>query len=60
MVQLRGKETGAPRGIISRNDLKFLVDKFGEESIGDIKWSRIQPVSKCKASTLRHEGEKRT
>jgi hypothetical protein len=43
MIQLRGKETGAPLGIISKDDLKFLIDQLEEESIGDtdIEWSRI-------------------
>ena len=43
MIQLRDRETGAPLGIISKDDLKFLVDQLGEESIGaiDIEWSRI-------------------
>ena len=37
MIQLRDKETGAPLGIISKDDLKFLVNQLGKESIGDIE-----------------------
>jgi hypothetical protein len=62
MIQLRGKETGASLGIISKDDLKFLADQLGEESIGDIdiEWSRIWPASIWRASPACHEGEERT